>query len=174
VPGSIEDRNSQVLNVDVLGLSQGLEVLSWRTIEIDYAAADDAARNLIHISVRAAQQFAALGERYARQSVRAAGGGDKRTFERIDCDIDFGASSGANDLAAIEEVGLALFALADELSALRIASQALRSAIRSSPLPMNLPTARADDSVARTTSSARLRSTQDLTPTLSLDKRRGR
>src|SRR5215472_7837953 len=48
--------------------------------------------------------------------------------------------------------------IAIELRVLRIASQAARSAICSSPLPMNRAAASAAASVARTTSSARFRS----------------
>src|SRR5580692_1051062 len=50
--------------------------------------------------------------------------------------------------------------IATELSVLRIASHAARSAIRSSPLPMKRAAASAAASVARTTSRARFRSIQ--------------
>src|SRR6202050_374619 len=50
------------------------------------------------------------------------------------------------------------------LSALRIAAHAARSAIRSSPFPMKRAAASAAASVARATSSARLRSIYDAPP----------
>ena len=110
----IEDQDDQVAHLDVLGLGKVREVLGRLGIDPDHALGQAAAdRDLVHIGIGRVQEAALAGDRDAGDRVGAAGGGDGGAFQRIERDVDLGATAGADPLADIEHRRFVTLAFAD-------------------------------------------------------------
>ena len=76
--------------------------------------------DLFHIGIRGVEEVPLLGEGDHGQRVRPALRGQRRTFQRIERDVDLGALAGADFLADVEHRGLVPLALADDDGAIDI------------------------------------------------------
>ena len=111
---AIENRDAQIFDIDFFRFGQRLQVVGGRAIEIDHADAEGAGRDFVHVGIGAAQNFAALRKRDARDRVGTARRADERAFERVERDIDLGPRAYPDHLAVIEDVDVGLIALADD------------------------------------------------------------
>ncbi len=97
-----------------LALARLLQVGRRRLVEVDDALGQAGAdRDLVHVDVGRVEEAAGLGHGDDGERVRAALGGDRRAFERIERDVDAAARAGADLLADIEHRRLVALALAD-------------------------------------------------------------
>ncbi len=77
--------------------------------------------HLLHVDAGAGVEHrAALGQGDHGERVRAALGGEARTLERVDRDVDLGRLAVADDLAVVEHRRLVLLAFADHHDAVHL------------------------------------------------------
>ena len=77
-------------------------------------------REFVHIGVGRMQHRPARPHRDHGQSVRHVLGGQRRAFQRIKRDVDFGAGAGAHFFADIQHRGFVAFAFADDDNAVDV------------------------------------------------------
>src|SRR5262249_49460762 len=84
-----------------------------RLVEIDQTAAFRSNYHFLHGGIRAAQESPWFGKRQNGQGIEAAGGTDGGTLEGVERDVDLRSGSGADALAAEQNVAVVLLAFAD-------------------------------------------------------------
>src|SRR6185369_10495203 len=91
---SIEHNYRQVLYVPAQSPGNIAQVVFHRRVDINHSARGWADYNLVHIDVRRVQQTAALSGGQNGDRVVGSQSAKVRSFQRIDCNIDFRAGGG--------------------------------------------------------------------------------
>ena len=109
----VQDAGDQILDLDALGARQRLQVDRRFGVDIDQIGRQAAAdRNLVHIDIGRVQEPARFRHGDDGQRILGPLGGDRRALQRIERDIDLGAT-GADLFADEQHRRLIPLALAD-------------------------------------------------------------
>ena len=117
VARAIEHAGNDLVGLDALGGGETVDVVGRRLGQVDRArGVTRPDRDLVHVDVGGVEQPALLGNRQHRERVGAGLGGDRRSFERVERDVDPGAGAlrAADLFADIEHRRFVALALADD------------------------------------------------------------
>src|SRR5712691_2782459 len=98
VPGAVEDRDREVLDVHALRLGERPQVGGRASIDVDRTAPLRPARDLFHVGVGHTEKRPVLGDRDAGEGVVAARGTDRGALEVVERHVGGRALSGADTL----------------------------------------------------------------------------
>ncbi|CEG08157.1 hypothetical protein BN961_01571 [Afipia felis] len=116
---TVEDQCGDRRGMHVLGAGETADVLGRRRVEVDHVLGVTGPHSdLLHINVGRIEKRAAFGHRHGGDRTRHALGAQRRTFQRIDRDVDFRPELGADLLTDEQHRGFVALALADHDRAL--------------------------------------------------------
>ncbi len=111
---TIENASRDLVHPHALGLGKRAQIVARLGVEIDEVlgiAATDG--DLIHVDVRRMEQAAALGERDHAQRIGHGLGGERRSLQGIERDVDGWSIARAHGFADVQHGRLVALALAD-------------------------------------------------------------
>ena len=164
----VEDGQGDVFGSAALALADLANHFADRLVEAEQVRELGGAGQLLHVDAGAGiEHRAALGQGDHREGATETAGGQGRSFERVDRDVDHRRAAVADLLAVVEHRRFVLLAFADDHDAVhrngveQDAHGIDRGAVGGELVTPSDPpgeAARAADSVTRTSSRARLRS----------------